>query len=185
MLSPNSNIIGMQISLCTDDAVLYGQKNSLDHSFWIYQGNNRFIYGFYYHKIDAKGVFKEDFQHVSVDPYNGFDGDGDEITFSVKYSLPTADGPVPLFQCYEYREGIDDARYLYTLEEHIRKAKLSPNLGTRQQAEKAEIVLKTILSRVNPDLTYYINEVGFWDNLAFDKLRKQITDQLVLLKTSE
>lgn len=181
MIASSVNVSGMQIKRCTEQAVDYGKKNSLDNSFWVYQSNNRFTYGFYFHKIGAKGSFKENFQSVRVDPYNGFDGKSDEALSSVGYSLPSPNGPVPLIQCYEYREGIDDARYLYTLEEYIKKAKNHGDLQAKAAAEKSEEVLSKILSRINMDLTYYQNEVGFWDNPAYDKLRSQISSQIVAL----
>lgn len=182
LLAPVSNIISMQYKHCTTEAVQYGKEKTLDHSFWLYQSNNRFTYGFYFHKIGAKGSFKEDFQSVSVDPYNSFDGRWDEVTANVAYALPSPDGPVPLHKCYEYREGIDDAKYLYTLEQYIKKAKTSTNPEVQEQAEHSDKVLKQIFSRINPDLTYYYNEVGFWDNLAYDRLRKQLASEISKLK---
>jgi len=179
-LAPLSDIIGMHVSLCTDDVIKYKEKNLRDKQFWLYQSGNRFTYGFYFDRIGADGSFKEDFQMVSADPYNGFDGLWDELC-GVQYTLPSPDSPVPLQECYNYREGIDDAKYLYTLREYIKKAEtLNSNEAAAQIAE-AKKLLEDIMNRTNPDLTYYYGEVGFWDNPAYDKLRKRVSDEIVKL----
>ncbi|PKL50517.1 MAG: hypothetical protein CVV39_01275 [Planctomycetes bacterium HGW-Planctomycetes-1] len=178
MLTEVSNIVGVQISICKDDNVRYAREKSIDKSYWIYQANNRFAYGYYFYKTSAKGTFKEDYQHVFGDPYNGFDDAGDELLAFTRYTLPTADGPVPLMECYEWREGIDDARYLYTLAEHIKRAKGHADADSQQKAQQGQELLDKISAKVNPDLTYYRDVVGFWDNAAYDKLRSMIAEKI-------
>ena len=180
-LAPCADIAGMQIVRCTDKAVEYGKKRSRGNNFWIYQSDNRFIYGYYFHKTGAKGSFKEDYQSAESDPYNGFDGRYDEISVITRYSLPSRNGPVPLSRCYQWREGIDDARYLYTLEEAIRKTEKSPDPKARHRADQARKILGSIMGRVNLDLTYYRHEVGFWDNPVYDILKKRIADEITEL----
>ena len=181
MLAPYDNICGVSTHISTPANIAIAKKRSIDHKFWLYQTFNRFTYGFYFHKIGASGSFKEDFDFVSCTPYNSFDGWRGEFSFCTEYSLPSPDGPVPIYKTYDDLEGIDDARYVYTLETYIKKTKAIGTIDAVSQAAASQAVLDGIMRRINPDLTYYTNQVGYWDNSVYDKVRWKITAEILKL----
>ena len=64
---------------------------------------------------------------------------------SFVYVVPAPDGPLPTVAWEGIREGIDDLRYIYTLDRLIQKAKASGSEGLKAKAAKAETDLNEIM----------------------------------------
>lgn len=178
-LAPYAQTIGVQRAFCTVPMLSYFRENNMEEAFWLYQAYTRFTYGFYHYKSAARGTFKEDFQHTWTDPYNSFDGPHAEVEAGVGYAFGSPNGPVPTKKCYDLREGIDDARYLYTLKAYISKAKQSGVAKALEQAESCQKLLQEIMQQVPLNLAGYDQgRQDPWDCETYDKLRAQIAAQI-------
>lgn len=104
---------GMDIS---DSLFRYADKTDTD--IWFYNiGQDRFSFGFYLWRTKAKGRLQWHYQLPAVDPY--FDLDGRESDYCASYPSPA--GPINTVGFELAREGIDDYRYMITLENLIEK----------------------------------------------------------------
>lgn len=130
-------------------------KRSKDE-FWVYNGGSegknplldRFFYGFYAIKIGARGVFQWVYQwpvSLEKNPYQ-------ELELGAQgwyYTYPTEQGPVPTPAWEAIREGIDDAKYFFTLKDMLDKAK-QKGIILKRAAEKIETELdEKILEKIN------------------------------------
>lgn len=126
---------------------------------WIYNGGSeglhpildRFFYGFYGIKSGAKGIYQWVYQWPSslgVTPY-------DELSSGSQgwyYTYPSPEGPLPTPAWEAIREGIDDAKYLCTLQELVKKAKYSKNPQITNEVIKSEACIEQILDQINLNL---------------------------------
>ncbi len=178
-LAPYADIVGIASKMCKDKVLAKTRALAGQRDIWVYWDISRFGNGFYHYKSKAKGAFREDYQHTFVDPYNSFDGHIGETGYNLGLVFPSPEGPVPTKRCYIYREGVDDARYLYTLEVHILKAKQSDSEEAVLQARRSEEVLGEIMEQITTDLaSYRMNRIPHLDGSTYDKFRKQISDEI-------
>ncbi len=107
---------------------------------------NRYLCGFLFYKTGAKGQVSFIYTRTGVtgDPYDDFDGEGYPEPKDGMIVYPSADGPVPTLQWEGIREGIDDYKYVYTLETLIAEAK--KNDKSKVVAEKIEKRLSEIMA---------------------------------------
>ncbi|MDD3927993.1 MAG: DUF4091 domain-containing protein [bacterium] len=107
---------------------------------------NRYLCGFLFYKTGAKGQVSFIYTRMGVtgDPYDDFDGEGYPEPKDGMIVYPSADGPVPTLQWEGIREGIDDYKYVYTLETLISDAKR--NDKSKILAEKLEKRLSGIMA---------------------------------------
>ncbi len=107
---------------------------------------NRYLCGFLFYKTGAKGQVSFIYTRTGVtgDPYDDFDGEGYPEPKDGMIVYPSADGPVSTLQWEGIREGIDDYKYVYTLETLIAEAKR--NDKSKLLAEKIEKRLATIMA---------------------------------------
>jgi hypothetical protein len=152
--------------------------------FWIYnQGGwgrfnkvDRFTRGLYTWKTGAKGVFDWVYTwwiEPKVPP---------SWHPSFIYVIPSPDGPVPTIGWENIREGIDDAKYIYTLSQSIHKAKLSGNPELIKESENAENELNKILNDVPTEFhsrTSYVEKIS---SETFDSYRLEIANQIIKLE---
>jgi hypothetical protein len=141
---------------------------------WLYNiGQNRFTYGFYIWKTKAKGRLQWHYQLPAVDPY--FDLDGRESDYCASY--PSLQGPINAvwFECV--REGIDDYRYLLTLNNLINNVEALHDSKFIAQINEAKAVINDIESRIQVELDK--NNIK---SEEYDKWRQQIAEQIVKLK---
>ncbi len=102
---------GMKIS---PDLLARAKKTNTD--IWFYNiGQNRLTFGFYLWRTEAKGQVQWHYQLPAVDPY--FDLDGRESDYCASY--PSLEGPINTVWFELAKAGIDDYRYLITLERMI------------------------------------------------------------------
>jgi len=101
-----------------------------EQEFWIYPNGltagsgvspafGRFWYGFYGWKIGIQGYWP--CRHTNAWGGNFFN-DFDSYYNGGRFILPGPDGPLPTLAYEGMREGIDDMRYIYTLEQLIERA---------------------------------------------------------------
>ena len=79
-------------------------------------GHDRLSWGFYVWKIGARGRREWGYQWINQ-PYNPFDSGNAAVAY------PSPGGLLPTIGEKRIREGIDDYRYIYTLEKHIARAR--------------------------------------------------------------
>jgi hypothetical protein len=84
-----------------------------------------------------------------VVPWKNAESNLTEYTHQFNYIYPTSDGPVPSIGWEGIREGIDDYRYIYTLEKTIEKAKQTKS--ALKLVKESENLLNLIRDSVHYD----------------------------------
>lgn len=149
------------------------------HQLWLYNGTgfSRFGFGFFVWRTGATGRYVWHFDFRSYNPtscpYNAFDyWIGTKYIFGyatrqgVRRATPDSE---------RAREGIDDLRYLVTLEKAIAR-----NSG-KPEAKKAREWLAWLCNGIDVNLSHY-NEYGDWHWSVYDKLRWQAAEQIMKLQ---
>ena len=146
----------------------------------------RFKAGFHHWKSRATGQTYWHYRAVGSSAFCDFDaGPGDHIT-----SYPGVDGPVPTIQWECHREGIDDARYAYTLELLLNEGKETADPKLQAVARRASAVLASIREQAHIDLRYYEkqygNDLAFhylsdWPPAQYDRNRRALADATIEL----
>jgi hypothetical protein len=88
--------------------------------------------------------------------------------------------PIPCALWEGYREGYDDYRYIYTLEQTIAEAKKNTNASVQQMANSAELVLQNVWNAIKVQKKYKVE--GLWAPAEFDLHRWQIAQQIMDLQ---
>jgi len=130
-------------------------------------GGSRFAYGLYMWRTG--GVINLQWHWFSgkQDPYCMIDGANPEYAFA----YPTESGVLPTYNLELLREGVDDFKYLVTLEDLLASANVEndPNtLGPRTRVKKAVQLLK---DSIGSDIAEVHFRVGQWDSSAYQKAR--------------
>ena len=117
-------------------------------------------------KYDYDGAATNAYQHTFGATWNDFD----HRTFRAHtIAYPTANGVIDTIAWEGYREGVDDVRYVTTLEHAIAEARKSEDRTLKQKADAAEEFLEHLKSE----------QVIETENL--DSLRQQIIEQILKL----
>ena len=105
---------------------------------------NRFTAGYYFAKSKARTMFYFAYMLFEGDPY--LDWDGGNRDWNVVF--PSMDSPFhdPTVEWESLREGVDDYRYIYTLQQSIKKA---DKAGKKTEAGAADRVLADIMKKVS------------------------------------
>jgi len=136
---------------------------------WGVQGQENFTYQLYYYHRN---------------PYNPLD----DIVPMYGHTFPGVDGPIPTMTWEAIREGIDDLRYIKTLEQYIASAKKSGNPQALKTAVEAELFLKKLKTKVglidwnncNRELKLFKSQL--LPGIAFyDSQRRKIADFIIAL----
>jgi hypothetical protein len=137
----------------------------------------RFIYGFFMWKTQLTGIFPWTYQGLRSNPYNDFDG----ISKDYFLMLPDDDSLAFTIQSEAIREGIDDSKYIYTLE-HLLQTIVTNNTDKRQ-AKAIKIIekLKTMKQKIPISLTNKQTKSWCLDNL--EVYRRTIAQFIVELNT--
>lgn len=128
-------------------------------------GQDRLSWGFYVWKIGARGRREWGYQWIHQ-PYNPFDSGNDAVAY------PSPVGLLPTIGEKRIREGIDDYRYIYTLEKHIARARAA---GTDVSSPTA------LLARIRKAIPDYldIGEAPTRDlDYKLDAWREQIAEEI-------
>jgi len=124
----------------------------------------RMTWGFGFWKSGFKTLIPWIYQADIGDPWNYLDGSS--MDFGVR---STADGePIPVALWEAFREGIDDGRYLYTLQQLAIKGKQRGGRAA-ELAGTAEKELKFMWDSIVPQEKYKYDDL--WNGLDFDAYR--------------
>ncbi len=145
------------------------------HPFWFYENGmfyghstiaSRGLTGFEFLRSGAEVATAWGFDCTTANPYNDFDGGHRD--WNVMF--PGVDGPTPTIYWELCREGVDDCRYVATLEKQIALAK---ERGQNQAAHRAERVLEPLL---DPDAAPIDHP------LAFNRYRWRVAREVLALQ---
>jgi hypothetical protein len=139
----------------------------------------RFKAGFFFWKTGATGQYYWAYQYPRGNPYVELDG----IDWCAAY--PGDDGPIPTIEWEALREGIDDFRYVYTLERAIDGARRLQSAEALRAAKEAERLLNQLREDIVADLHEYDRQgVNFhtnsiWPTATYDDWRGRIAEMIV------
>ncbi len=136
----------------------------------------RMTYGFGFWRSGFRTLIPWIYSASNGDPFNYLDGSSMDF-----FNRHEPDGtPMPVTLWEAYREGYDDYRYVFTLEQAIAEAKHSPNATAQRAATQAERELQSIWNaiRVQPKYKYD----GLWSPAEFDVYRWLIAQQILKLQ---
>ena len=120
------------------------QEARQGHPFWYYENGmfyghstlaSRGLAGFEFLRSGAEVATAWGFAATQANPYNDFDGGHKDWNVI----FPGVDGPTPTIYWELCREGVDDCRYVATLQQQIRQAR---EQGSTEAAQRAERVLR-------------------------------------------
>jgi len=129
--------------------------------------------GFGFYKRPAEAMFYWHYQCPVGDPFNDFDGSARD--WCAAYPGPDGE-PIPTTDWEGIREGIDDMRYIATLEYYADRAAQDPR--TAGPARRARATLEAVLADDSPVQTEFRKDL---DNDAYHALRRRLADSIVEL----
>ncbi len=125
----------------------------------------RMTYGFGFWRSGFLRLIPWIYQSSSGDPLNYLDGSAMDF-----FNRSEADGtPLPVALWEAYREGYDDYRYIYTLQQLAERAKASGSATARKEAAVAEKTLSFVWENI-PVVAKYKYD-GFWSPEEMDVYR--------------
>ncbi len=134
----------------------------------------RMTYGFALWRMGYSCLIPWHYQAPVGNPFCDFDATYGDWCMA----YPGPDGPIPTQRWEGVREGIDDGRYIYTLEARIAEAKQK---GVSKDAVAAgEALLKEIRDAIPVQSTY--EQSGPWKGPEYDRYRRRIADAIVAFK---
>jgi hypothetical protein len=146
--------------------------------FGIYNHGGRLAFGFFGRKVNAEGVLQWAYSWRSIRNMLG-NGSGYYGSGKVYFG---ADGPLPSPTWEEIREGIDDAKYINTLELLIKQNLKSADFRAREHAKQAQKVLDEIIAQI-PDNTLDLDKkLKSTDSKQWDVWRFKIIRQILKLQ---
>jgi len=155
------------------DKVLQEAKQG--HPFWYYENGMFYAHstlasrghtGFEFLRSGAEVATAWGFAATQANPYNDFDGGHKDWNVI----FPGVDRPTPTIYWELCREGVDDCRYVATLQQQIQQAK---ERGAIEAAQRAQRVLEPLLAGDAPTI----------DNpLAFGRYRWRIAREILALQ---
>lgn len=99
-------------------------------------------YGLILWQNDYDGAMDYAYQHSFGSIWNDFDGKYRDLVFA----YPTVDGVIDTIAWEGFREGVDDVRYVTTLQKHIKRATQSGTPQQRNTAKEAQEFLDRLKS---------------------------------------
>lgn len=135
----------------------------------------RMTYGFGFWRSGFKVLIPWIYSSSTGDPFNYLDG----YTMDF-FNRHEADGtPIPVTLWESFREGYDDYRYIYTLEQKIAVAKKSDKKEAIALAEKADATLKLIWDAIFVQTKYKYDDL--WASSDYDVYRWMIAQEIMRL----
>ncbi len=135
----------------------------------------RMTYGFGFWRSGFRALIPWIYQASIGDPWNYLDGSSMDF-----FNRSEPDGtPVPVAMWEAYREGYDDYRYVYTLEQALAAAKLSGKPAAVAAAAQAEQELKFVWDAIRVQAKYKHDEL--WSPAEFEVYRWLIAQQIMAL----
>ncbi len=133
----------------------------------------RMTYGYGLWESGYRALIPWIYQSSSGDPWNYLDGRTQDF-----FNRSDDDGhPIPVTLWEAYREGIDDGRYLYTLQTWIARARAQ---GLTTEADAAQSVVDELMKAIPVQPKY--KEAGLWAATTLDAWRWRIAEQILILQ---
>ena len=133
----------------------------------------RMTYGFGFWRSGFRALTPWIYQSIVSDPWNYLDGGYMDF-----FNRTDDDGiPIPVTLWEAYREGIDDGRYITTLERTIARAR---EAGLTKLADEARAELQYVWDAIEVQEKY--KHDGLWDPALFDRHRWLIARQILKLQ---
>ena len=133
----------------------------------------RMTYGFGFWRSGFRALTPWIYQSVVSDPWNYLDGGAMDF-----FNRSDDDGsPIPVMLWEAYREGIDDGRYLTTLERTIARAR---EAGLAKLADEARAELQYVWDAIDVQEKYKHDRL--WDPALFDRHRWLLARQILRLQ---
>ncbi len=133
----------------------------------------RMTYGFGFWQSGYRALIPWIYQASGGDPWNNLDYNTQDF-----FNRTADDGtPIPVTLWEAYREGIDDHRYVYTLQNQIERVAAA---GHTEEAAGAQAVLDQILKTMDV-LTKYKND-GLWSPETFNTWRWMVAEKILALQ---
>ena len=170
-----------------DDQTIHRLSREKKTAFWCYpnhiSGENdhtpvrgaRMTFGYGLWRSGFRTLLPWIYQADIGDPWNYLDGTS--MDFGVR---STSDGePVPVALWEAFREGIDDGRYIYTLERLVRQGRQRGGRAAAA-AEAGEKELKTLWEAIVPQAKYKFDDL--WTGADFDARRWVLAQRILELQ---
>jgi len=150
---------------------------------WGYNcGVSRLSYGFYVWANHMEGRTQEHFQSRLQDrPFNDFLGSGSVWSYTHVAFGP--EGVRPTLRLEHEAEGVDDFRYLLTLEKAVAEARRAGGKAA-VAADRASELLERIRKHVPEDMRVFNAEGGKWEPGVYDRLRSRIASEIIALQAA-
>jgi hypothetical protein len=139
------------------------------------KAETRLCWGLSGRKIGLKGFWPWAYCSAQGNPFSAFDGpwiDPQLVYPGLK--------PISTMQYEAIRQGIDDARYLYTLRSLIQKVSKSSNLAKCRQAQYARKRLNELMNKV--PVLFRTDNAGNWAKNNLESTRNELTKLILLLQ---
>ena len=131
-----------------------------------------FGYGFW--KSEFKALIPWMYQSIGGDQWNYLDAPRMDFL-----NRTDNDGsPIPAMNFLCYREGIDDARYIYTLQKKVAEARKK---GAVKAAAAGEKVLKELSEAIPQQRRYKDHADGVWDTGTMDAWRWKLAEAITAI----
>ncbi len=135
----------------------------------------RMTYGFGFWQSGYRALIPWIYQYDCGDPWNYLDGTTQDF-----FNRTADDGsPIPVTLWEADREGIDDQRYLFTLENTITRAE---EAGHKVVAAKAREIIAGLSAAITVQQKY--KNDGLWSAEAFDAWRWALAEQILALQAA-
>lgn len=134
----------------------------------------RMTFGFGFWRSGFTGLIPWSYSENDGNPWNYLDGYMSDTMNRVEDN----GRPIPVALWEGYREGYDDDRYVFTLQQTIEKAKGQDGLA--EAAREAQDVLDDVWNRIRVQAKYV--QEGLWAPREFDVYRWMIAEQILKLQ---
>ncbi|MDH7568987.1 MAG: hypothetical protein QHJ73_05315, partial [Armatimonadota bacterium] len=136
----------------------------------------RMTYGFGFWRSGFLTLIPWIYSSSTGDPFNYLDGYSMDF-----FNRCEPDGtPIPVAMWEAYREGYDDYRYLYTLEQLIAEARQSRKATARRAADEAEKELRYVWNAIRVQPKYKYDDL--WSPAEFDVYRWLVARQILAVQ---
>lgn len=133
----------------------------------------RMTYGFGFWESGYRALIPWIYQYNNGDPWNNLDGSTQEF-----FNRTADDGsPIPVTLWEADREGIDDHRYIFTLQNAIARTR---ELGYKAEADHAQTILDHVFNAIEVQPKY--KKEGLWEAATFNTWRWAIAEQILVLQ---
>lgn len=135
----------------------------------------RMTYGFGFWRSGFRALIPWIYQSSSGDPFNYLDGANMDF-----FNRSEPDGtPIPVAMWEAYRQGYNDYRYVYTLEQRIAEANRSGHPAAVKAATEAQGALEATWNAIRVQTKY--KDDGLWSPDDFDAYRWIVAQQILAI----